>query len=659
MKNNDKNLDEIPSENPNKKINIFRENTKSKHEYKNIYLCPLNKHDIVNSMEILDDIIIYGTIMGNVYLCRINSNNLIPKIKKQNNSENNYDINNNEIKNINIDSSKISCIKLDVNSNNKSISNDDNNYTPNKKGIKNDKDKDNKDKNFYDSDIIPTTKSVYNKLINSEINTKRRLLNKIKLNDKNSQSSQNSLISQSNNSKLSEELTSNPEIVQLVSNANENIPCLSFDTKDVINVSIGDADIIRFENISNFNFDDDNENYYYTQIKNYQNENDHIKYCEGATCLMHKNNFLLLLIPLNDYNSLIHYQKYFYINKTLTTYEVINGEINMYNFMVPFDFDGDRFLYLEYESETIRRICIYYTLKNMGPDIFKINKSFGHISFMKFIDLNKIIICKKNKYCEIRDINADFKLVESYEHIGDEIIAMNIYIKNSNEKMDNSMTELTYKTIKKKNNVKEIEYADTNCKKNKNAKNKNNKIGLNDNIYGYDNKPNLKKFLNGTDKINNSTFRDLIGLNNKNQIKSDKEISIYDKNKYTKEKEKDFPKEIGNKKTKDYFINDKEYMRIKKNNISYEAEQKLDQTEKNIDDDLYIITVDKNGNFNLYHNGTIKTVFNLYNINNIEQKYKDEQFFSLGFPYFVLMNNKYYAISTDHGIFILTNNNKI
>ena len=101
----------------------------------------------------------------------------------------------------------------------------------------------------------------------------------------------------------------------------------------MINVSIGDADIIRFENISNFNFDDDNENYYYTQIKNYQNENDHIKYCEGATCLMHKNNFLLLLIPLNDYNSLIHYQKYFYINKTLTTYEVINGEINMYNFI--------------------------------------------------------------------------------------------------------------------------------------------------------------------------------------------------------------------------------------------------------------------------------------------------------------------------------------
>lgn len=75
MKNNDKNFDEIPSEKPNKKINILRVNEKPKHEYKNIYLCPLNKHDAVNSMEILDDFIIYGTIMGNVYLCRINTNN--------------------------------------------------------------------------------------------------------------------------------------------------------------------------------------------------------------------------------------------------------------------------------------------------------------------------------------------------------------------------------------------------------------------------------------------------------------------------------------------------------------------------------------------------------------------------------------------------------
>ena len=664
MKNNDKNFDEIPSEKPNKKINIFRVNEKPKHEYKNIYLCPLNKHDAVNSMEILDDYIIYGTIMGNVYLCRINtnnSNNIIKKTIKQNFSDNNNnELKNKEIKNKNIDSSKISCIKLDINSNNKSNSNNESNNKFNKIEIKTNKDKI-RDKNFYDSDIMPTTKSIFNKFANSEVNTKRKFLNKIILNQKNSQSEQNiinqnqniSLISKSKNSKLSEDLIPNPEIIQLITNANENIPCLSFDTKDIINISIGDSDIIRFENLSNFNFEDENESYYYTQIKNYQSENEHILNCEGATCLMHKNKFLLLFTPVNDYSSPIHYKKYGYINKTLTTYEIITGEICMYNFIVPFDFDGDRFLYLEYESENIRRICIYYTLENSGPDTFKINKSFGHISFMKFISLDKIILCKKNKICEIRDIYDNFNLIESWEHIGEEIIAMNFYIKTSDKKFENYLTEESYKKNKKKN---DIGYVDTNYKKNRNNKNKN-KIELNDNIYGYDNKLNLKKLSNGRDKINNSTYRDLIGLNNKNQIKSieskDKEISIYDKKNYSKGK--DFPQELRNKKTMDFLTIKNEYTHIKKSDKIYEIEQKLEQTEKSNDDDIYIITVDKNGNFNQYHDGKIKTIFNLYDIKNIEQKYKEEEFFSLGFPYFVIFNNKYIAISTDHGIFILNN----
>jgi hypothetical protein len=44
--------------------------------YQNIFLCPLNKNDCVNSIDIFDDIILYGTLMGNVYLCRANKNKL-------------------------------------------------------------------------------------------------------------------------------------------------------------------------------------------------------------------------------------------------------------------------------------------------------------------------------------------------------------------------------------------------------------------------------------------------------------------------------------------------------------------------------------------------------------------------------------------------------
>ena len=59
-----------------------------------------------------------------------------------------------------------------------------------------------------------------------------------------------SLVTSSN---ISRNLNPLPQVVQLVTNASENIPCLSFDTKDKINVAVGDSDIIRFENLTNFN----------------------------------------------------------------------------------------------------------------------------------------------------------------------------------------------------------------------------------------------------------------------------------------------------------------------------------------------------------------------------------------------------------------------
>ena len=82
------------------------------------------------------------------------------------------------------------------------------------------------------------------------------------------------------------------------------------------------------------------------------------------------------------------------------------------------------------------------------------------------------------------------------------------------------------------------------------------------------------------------------------------------------------------------------------------TERSFYQNEKKV----YIITVDINGNFNLYYNNKNKTIFNLYNISNIDITYKEGEFFSMGFPYYVAMNSKYYAISTDHGIFVLSNN---
>ena len=76
--------------------------------------------------------------------------------------------------------------------------------------------------------------------------------------------------------------------------------------------------------------------------------------------------------------------------------------------------------------------------------------------------------------------------------------------------------------------------------------------------------------------------------------------------------------------------------------------------------DYYIITLDIEGNFNIYYynldkNEEIKkTLFNLYEIQNIEKKYKEVKFFSLGFPYYIKMNDNYFVISTDNGIFVIS-----
>ena len=71
----------------------------------------------------------------------------------------------------------------------------------------------------------------------------------------------------------------------------------------------------------------------------------------------------------------------------------------------------------------------------------------------------------------------------------------------------------------------------------------------------------------------------------------------------------------------------------------------------------YIFTLDKDGSVNIYHNQKQKTLFNMYNINNIDNKYKKLEFFSIGFPYYIVANELYICITTDHGLFVISKNN--
>ena len=64
------------------KSNYINESNKVKYIYQSIFFSPINKLECINSMDIYDDILVYGTIMGNVNLCHIDKNYLYPKPKK-------------------------------------------------------------------------------------------------------------------------------------------------------------------------------------------------------------------------------------------------------------------------------------------------------------------------------------------------------------------------------------------------------------------------------------------------------------------------------------------------------------------------------------------------------------------------------------------------
>ena len=121
-----------------------------------------------------------------------------------------------------------------------------------------------------------------------------------------------------------------------------------------------------------------------------------------------------------------------------------------------------------------------------------------------------------------------------------------------------------------------------------------------------------------------------------------------------------------------YIYNAKKYNGIDKwnnlNNMNFEYKDKIEELNSfnkkdisntiendSIGNNYYIITLDKNGNVNLYKNKIVTNIFNLYEVENIEEKYKGKLFFSIGFPYFIVMNELYIGITTDYGLFVISN----
>lgn len=692
--------------------------------YKCIFKYEISLNDCINSIDLIDDKVVFGTIMGDVILCRIDENNLLIKNNNKNslsnynsynnsknnqyskeNNKNNSDSNINE--EITEDNNKqIPCIEL------KPFNKENTFYFDNRKGGEEQENSYNKTQNEQINNTSknhennPKSKQKTIKIkkisIKKEKNDKSNLrynnndknnLNNNKINENKISSKENNYSDNDIKNNIDDKLKKFSRVTQLISKSNENIPCIEFDTDDKINISIGDFEVICLKNMSNFNINDENSTYDYFKIKNYKNDSQHIKYCEHCTCMMNSSNYLIIFTEYGDFNSKIYFDNFKYRNRNLRTFKTKSGKIEMSNFSVPFDFDGDRFLFLDYRNKEIRRICIYSVLNDKNIYEYIISKAFGHISHMKLISSedNKIFLCRNNNQCEIHLMDDNFTCIQSWEHIGKDVISSFVYIKES-KLTEKFRRKLKSRKNKNKNGIKiDINY-DNYIIKNNRTKSKKNKT------YFRNKKSNLKlENLQGTSSILNINNKSLISSLDKDkanhnsnlykynqpdnyEIKKMKSISQNNSsrrefNSSEKSRKNENGVQIYNKRNLQnnlIELTDQNSFTPKKNNIIFNKKKLNDNRQFNIksnkdnnitldidkdnynNSNYYIITLDNNGNVNLYNNLKLGKIFNLYEIENIEEKYKKKEFFSVGFPYYIIMNEFYIAITTDHGLFVVS-----
>ena len=213
--------------------------------------------------------------------------------------------------------------------------------------------------------------------------------------------------------------------------SSENISGIIFDNKEnYFNSAIGDEEILKFSN------DISNNTNSISKIKNYKNEMTHNSKCENMYTLISKNYLLLIeLAPQDEGNITINKFDSYCQLTNLENEEINNFTIEMTNYSIPLDFNGLFFIWVEFLSDKDRNLCIKNVFDNNETILkIKLEQDFGHISHCKIMNDHRIFLVRDLNKCEIREINKEFTLIKSFKNIGDEIIAIDIFIRSNIEK---------------------------------------------------------------------------------------------------------------------------------------------------------------------------------------------------------------------------------
>lgn len=358
----------------------------------------------------------------------------------------------------------------------------------------------------------------------------------------------------------------------------ENISDISYNEKEqLFYVGIGDEEIRGYD-INNLSEDSNTEK---RSIQVHESDLQHTNKCENAFVLLSPESFFRVQLAQIDEGTLkivkmeSEYDfKYFDETRNPVINENYHNYLPITNYIVPFDFDGKRFLWVEFLSSTERNICVSQIPLPITekPIKFDLDKSIGHICQAKLLANNRVFIVHTLNKCEIRALDYNFTLLHKFEHIGEEVLGVDIYYNMESEKDQ--------------------------------AKEEN--VILHTNLKHEINTDRIKK----SEDINTNRILDTSDNARKKRKENGDDNYLYIRQKVSKEKE----------------------IELK---------------------DIFIITLDIDGNVNLFENLKERTLFNLYNLKGISQDHKDKHFFSMGYAYYIKSDLNYFAISSDHGCYII------
>ena len=197
-------------------------------------------------------------------------------------------------------------------------------------------------------------------------------------------------------------------------------------------VCIGDNKILLFNSVT----ENLNEIPKYEEINNYPNENEHFKKCEKCYTML-KNNYLVrtfiefpteVKTPSSFFNSEFSIKNIQNLNS-----QEIQGTIQMSNYAVPFDFDGEKYVFVDFLEEKKRNFQIFdIKTQNfiINFEIEKFKEKIGHISLLQLLKNDMMFLVRDYNICEIRNLNFD--LMRTFNINGNEILAYDIFYEDEN-----------------------------------------------------------------------------------------------------------------------------------------------------------------------------------------------------------------------------------